>query len=264
MFIFANIFILVFTALTSWWLSGYDPKLTGENEIEDRNRRIVRCVFSLLLIESAFLGMWWNSGQSTDLAVIFPLTLIWCGLFYMLWRVCLNEALTHGFNYLIDSSDDSEFDPKKNLRDLDAIASLIKHGHKNAAIQLCTELKASGDASVLAMEAMLEHLGVPQSGTKIHRPLAEASTLRRQGKFCEAELLLNSLLLKNSRDMDAAMMLTRLYAQDLRQRDSAAKARRCCAPLNSNLMFQRHTLILPAARLHEWGAGKTDAGGNSR
>ncbi len=159
------------------------------------------------------------------LAVMFPLSVIWCGFFYMVWRDCLSEFFVHGFNHLIDSTDDSEFDLNKRIRDLDAIANLIKHGHKEAAIQLCKELKDSGDASVLAMETMLEHLGV-QKDVQKPRPLTEASRLRRQGKFVEAETILKSLLLENPSNVDAALMLIRLYAQELRQPNKAMEVLR--------------------------------------
>jgi predicted Zn-dependent protease len=50
--------------------------------------------------------------------------------------------------------------------------------------------------------------------------------LRRQGKFPEAELLLNSLLAENPLNVDAAMMLVRLYAQDLRRPGQAEEVLR--------------------------------------
>jgi predicted Zn-dependent protease len=137
-----------------------------------------------------------------------------------LWAGCISELSAHGFNWLIDPEDDREFDPNKSLRDLDAIATLIKNGNKEAAIQLCKELKESGDASVLAMETMLEHFGIPKDIQK-PKPLTEASRLRRQGKFTEAETILNSLLLENPSNVDAALMLIRLYAQELRQPNQA-------------------------------------------
>ena len=251
--ILKNIVVLVVAALVSWWLSWYDPELTGKNEIGDRIRRGVRCGLSVLLIEAAFGVMCWNSGPLMDLGFILPLTLIWCGFFYMLWRICLMEALAIGFCYLFDSGDNTEFDPQKRLRDLDAIALLIKSGNKKAAIQLCNELKASGDASVQAMETMLEHLGVPQPSSKIHRPLAEASALRLRGHFGEAELILNSLLLKNPRDVDAAIMLTRLYAQDLRQPNRAEEV--LCA-LEQQPHISKEHIDFARRSIHEWSQGE--------
>lgn len=219
-FIFTNIVVLAFAAFVSWWLSGYDTRMTGENVTEDRIRRGIRCGITLLLVEAAFWGLW-QFCQSGDpvagflyVATTLPLALIWAG--------CISELSARVFNWLIDPEDDREFDPHKSLRDLDAIASLIKNGHKEAAIQLCKELKKSGDANVLAMETMLEHLGVQKEIQK-PRPLNEASRLRRQGKFAEAETILKSLLLENPSNVDAALMLIRLYAQEMRQPDKATE-----------------------------------------
>jgi hypothetical protein len=57
-FILSNIIVLAFAALASWWLSGYDTRLTGENVTEDRIRRSIRCGITLLLVEAAFWGLW--------------------------------------------------------------------------------------------------------------------------------------------------------------------------------------------------------------
>jgi len=57
-FFLANIVVLTLTVLASWWLSGYDTKLMGENETEDRIRRGVRCGITLFLVELAFWSLW--------------------------------------------------------------------------------------------------------------------------------------------------------------------------------------------------------------
>ena len=69
----------------------------------------------------------------------------------------------------------------------------------------------------MTLENTLEFLGVPQVNSKPENPLTQAAQLRAQGKFAETEKLLKSLLAKNPADADAAMMLMRLFAQDLRQ-----------------------------------------------
>jgi thioredoxin-like negative regulator of GroEL len=48
-------------------------------------------------------------------------------------------------------------------------------------------------------------------------PVSEARSLQARGRFPEAEQLLKSILQKNPDNMEAAMVLVRLYAQDLRQ-----------------------------------------------
>jgi thioredoxin-like negative regulator of GroEL len=80
---------------------------------------------------------------------------------------------------------------------------------------------------VLALETILEQLGIPQPvHVRQHDPLVEASHLRQEGKFIEAEALLKSLLSRNPENVDAAMMLIRLYAQELRHPGKAQKVLR--------------------------------------
>ena len=50
--------MLALAALASWWLSGYDAKLTGANEREDFIRRAIRCGITLFLVELAFWSLW--------------------------------------------------------------------------------------------------------------------------------------------------------------------------------------------------------------
>jgi hypothetical protein len=251
LFIFANIIVLTFAALISWWLSGYDTKVTGENVTEDRIRRGIRCGISLLLVEAGFWCLWqyWRYDDRACgagyLATMLPLAIVWGG--------CISELVARGFNWLIDPEDKREFDPTKSHRDLDAIASLIKHGHKDAAIQLCNELKASGDASVQAMETMLEHLGVPQSEVRKPKPLKEASRLRLEGKFTEAETLLKSLLLENPASVDAAMMLIRLYAQELRD---PGKALEILQALEQQPYVSAGHVDFARRSIHEWSQEK--------
>lgn len=251
LFILVNIVVLTFAALVSWWLSGFDVKVTGENVTEDRVRRGIRCGVSLLLVEAGFWCLWqywrYNDGASGVgyLATMLPMIILWGG--------CLTELFARGFNSLIDPDDKREFDPKKSQRDLDAIASLIKHGHKDAAIQLCSELKESGAVSVTAMETMLEHLGVPQSAVQKPKPLIEASRLRREGKFSEAEALLKSLLLENPANVDAAMMLIRLYAQELRDPGKAMETLRA---LEQQPYVSAGHVDFARRSIHEWSQEK--------
>jgi predicted Zn-dependent protease len=225
--------------------------LTGENEREDRIRRGIRCGITLLLVELAFWGLWqyWRYDNRAAgflyVATTLPMALIWAD--------CISELSARGFHWLIDPEDDREFDPHKSLRDLDAIASLIKNGQKEAAIQLCNELKESGDASVSAMETMLERLGVKQSIVQKSTPLNEASHLRLQGKFTEAETILKSLLLENPANADAAMMLIRLYARELRRADKAAEVLRV---LEQQPYVSSGHVEFARRSIHEWSQGK--------
>ena len=250
-FILANLVVLVSTAGASWWLSGYDPMVTGHNERKDSLRRSIRCGITLFLVEMGFYCLW-QYHQSNDpasgmayLVFALPLTLVWSG--------CISELFAHGFHRLIDPEDDREFDPKKGLREMDVIGDLIRSGQKDKAIQLCQMLKRTGDVNPAVLDMTLEHLGVPQKSVQRPKPLIEADRLRSQGRFREAELILNSLLAQNPRNLDAAMMLMRLYAQDLHRPEKAGEVLKA-------LERQPH---LPSAHLEfarrsiaEWNQGK--------
>jgi hypothetical protein len=224
LFLLTNFVVLALAAVASWWLSGYDARLTGENQHRDLVRRTLRCGITLFLVELAFLSLWryWRYDDRASgmayLIFMLPLALMWSG--------CLAELCSHAFHGLIDPEDRRRFDPNKNRRDLDMLATLLRSGRRNEAIQLCQMLKESGDVSVATLDTMLERLGVKLGRVEKPKPLVEASRLREQGKLNEAESLLNSLLIKNPANVDAAFMLMRLYAQDMHRRDKAGEVLR--------------------------------------
>ena len=224
LFFLANSVVLTLATLASWWLSGYDAKLTGEDERKDFIRRAIRCGITLFLVELAFWTLWryWRYGDQASgmayLIFVLPLALLWVG--------CLSEWCAHGFHGLIDPEDRRRFDPHKSRRDLDMLATLVQSGRKEEAIQLCQMLKESGDVSVATLDTLLEHLGVKPDDAPKSRPLTEACRLRSRGKLSEAEAMLNSLLAENPANVDAALMLIRLFAQDLRRSDKASEVLR--------------------------------------
>ena len=204
MLILLHIGALVMIGLVAWWFSGYDSKLTSENKKEDFIRRMVRCGLTLFFVEV----MIWLPPS----AICFSIFLA------VLWAGCLSEFFSYWFTWLIDPENKRPADdPNKYVAQLDMIGALIRSGRKAEAIQLCESLKASGEVEITTLELTLEHLGVPQADAKKTNPLNAASQLRRQGKFSEAKLLLDSLLLENPRHLDAVIMLARLYTQDLRE-----------------------------------------------
>jgi tetratricopeptide (TPR) repeat protein len=223
-FILANLVVLASAAYVSWWLSGYDPRVTGHNERQDSLRRSIRCGITLFLVEAAFWSLWqyWRYDDRVCgmayLASALPLSIIWCG--------CISELFARGFHRMIDPEDDREFDPKMGMREMDVIGGLMRSGQKDKAIQLCQMLKQTGDVNPSVLEMVLEHLGVPQQNFRRPRPLIEADGLRSHGRFQEAELILNSLLAQNPRNLDAAIMLMRLYAQDLHRPEKAGEVLR--------------------------------------
>ncbi|HZI31071.1 MAG TPA: tetratricopeptide repeat protein, partial [Candidatus Binatia bacterium] len=179
---------------------------------------------SLFLVELAFLCLWryWRYGDVASgvayLIFVLPLALLWVG--------CLGECCSYIFHGLIDPQDHRRFDPHKSRRDLDMLATLLQTGRKGEAIQLCRMLKESGDVSVTTLDTLLERLGVKPDEVQKSRPLTEASQLRSQGKLSEAEAMLNSLLLENPANVDAALLLMRLYVQDRHRSDKASEVLR--------------------------------------
>jgi tetratricopeptide (TPR) repeat protein len=206
---------LAVAGLACWWLSGYDAKVTGGNKRQDFIRRAMRCGITLLLVGMLF-------GLPGALQII-PMLLLIGGMLALIWASCIAELFARWFHHLVDPADEQEFDPNKGLRDLDMIASLVKNGRREEAVQLSQKLRESGDVSVLVLETMLEHLGIKQEGVQKPKPLTEAYHLRMQGRFQEAESILKLLLAEDSRNVDAALMLMRVYAQDLHHPHQAVK-----------------------------------------
>jgi hypothetical protein len=223
--IIANISVLLLVALVAWWLSWYDPKVMGVYDRNDLVRRGLRCGMTLLLAQAAIWNLWqftfFENREDGEMYLFSSMALA------ILWGGCVTALLSRAFRWLVQPGDQLDREIDQSLRDLDTLARLVRNGHRKEAIQLCLKLKKSGGTSVLALETILEHLGIPQPvHVRPHDPLVEASHLRQEGKFGEAEALLKSLLSRNPDNVDAAMMLIRLYAQELRYPDKAQKVLR--------------------------------------
>jgi hypothetical protein len=76
--------ILAGTAALSWWLSGYDTMVTGQDRAADFRRRAIRCGATLLLMAAGLANRW------IFIAVVVPIAVIWAG--------CLSELFTRGFH----------------------------------------------------------------------------------------------------------------------------------------------------------------------
>jgi thioredoxin-like negative regulator of GroEL len=157
------------------------------------------------------------------------------------------------FHRLIDPEDQREFDPDQSARNMEMVASLLKDGQKEEAVRLCEALKKSGDANILVLETMLARAGIQQESFKKPKPLVEAHRLQSEGKFDGAETILKSLLSENPSNVDAALMLMRLYAQDLRRSDQAADVLRSLEKQphipSAHLEYARRSIV-------EWGQRK--------
>ncbi len=210
-----NIVVLALVAVGAWWLTGIDKTVSSESKRNRHLTRALRCVAVLFL---AAVFVWFVEQPGMGFAGI-PFLIIIPVSIALLLRSSVSELFTHGFLRFMDPAlhDDRPLDPGKGRRYQDAIARLIQNGQRDEAIRFCEELKLSGEVDLVTLENTLEFLGVPQVNSKPENPLTQAAQLRAQGKFAETEKLLKSLLAKNPADADAAMMLMRLFAQDLRQ-----------------------------------------------
>jgi len=204
------VFIPIFAGTTalSWWLSGYDTMVTGEDRAADFRRRAMRCVATLLLIAAGLASPWILISVTVLIAVI--------------WASCVSELFARGFQRLVDPPDTRQFDPRQTAQDLDKLAMLVQNERNDEAIEWCKKLKESGEASTLAIEAVLFQLYSRMfSGDSVQSspPLAEAQRLWAQGNPGEAASNLDSLLQKEPDNLRAVFLLMRIYAQALKRPD---------------------------------------------
>lgn len=226
------------TAALSWWLSGYDARVTGEDKGADLRRRALRCGVTLLLAVVSFASPW------IFLAATLLIAVTWAG--------CLSELFAGGFHRLLEAQDTRPMDPKQSERDLNQLAMLVQSGLNEAAIELCKKLRESGEASALAIEAVLFQVYsrmFASDGTRVSPPLAEAARLRKEGKPDEAAAQLESILQKEPENLGAAFLLMRIYAQDSKRPDKADALLRTVGQLPhvppNFVEYARRTL-------HEW------------
>jgi len=183
-----------------------------------------------------------------------PILFVIGGVLAVVWAGCLTELISQGFHHLTGfASSSREFDPHKSTHDMDALAALIRDGRHGEAVQLYEALKASGDGNVLTMEALLDRAGIPREHFRRSNPLFEAGRLQKEGKISEAEAVLKSLLAQNPANVDAAMMLMRLYAQDLRQSGKAAEILRA---LQEQPHISSAVIEYAQRSLHDWARKK--------
>lgn len=114
-----------------WRLSGYDPKVTGENKWKDFIRRILRCLATAIFAAILFGIRPSGPGYGfIPILLVFPISiaLLWCG--------CISEWWSHSFHQFLFSGGKCEFDPNAEARELDRVAALLKNGQREEALQL--------------------------------------------------------------------------------------------------------------------------------
>jgi hypothetical protein len=214
-----NLVILAFIAAGTWWLTGKDLARGGESKRSHHLTRALRCVAVVFL---SFVVLHLLEGPLSPADI--PLLIIAPTGIAILLRSALSEIFAHGFLRFLDPQihDHREFDPRQSQRHMDEIARLIQAGRREEAIKLCEALRESGEVTdLLALEHTLEFLGAKQAEGRRLSPLNLAASLRDEGKLPEAETLLLSLLKQKPADEGPALLLMRLYAEDLRQPERA-------------------------------------------
>jgi tetratricopeptide (TPR) repeat protein len=219
-----NLLVLGLAGLVFWRLNEYDTSLSGVGETRYSLRRIIRYGVSLLLADIGYWGLW-RFCHYDDRRAGFFYFLTFCALAFM-WSGSVSELLANILHWFVDPQDNREYNPRKEQEELDRIGNLVRSGRKQEAIELCRKLKKTGDVSVAVLEMTLEHLGAPREYVQKPGPLHEADRLRREGKYPEAEAVLKSALRWNRSNTDAAFMLMRLYAENMKQQDKATEVLR--------------------------------------
>jgi tetratricopeptide (TPR) repeat protein len=215
-----NLGILAMVALAVWWLTGKDKSWDGQSKRDRHFTRSVRTVGVVFLFYILLLTAEGDSGPaSAPLMIIIPIGIA------LILRSSISEVFAGGFMRFLDPAlhDSREIDLKRAQRHRDNIAWLIHHGKRDEAVKLCEELKINGELDEATLAHTLEFLGVKQDFGKITDPLNEAARLRAQGKFAEAEAFLKARLKKQPADSGAALMLMRIYAENLQQPEAAAR-----------------------------------------
>jgi hypothetical protein len=242
------IFFLILVTIVAWWLSGYDPKVTGENKMRDVIRRVLRCLVTAVFAAILFGIRPSGSGYGfVPILLIFPISiaLIWCG--------CVSEWWSHSFHQFLFSGGKGEFDPHAEARELDRVAALLRDGHREEALQLAEKLMEAGDANVLVLETLLARAGVECKAPLSGNPLAEVYRLRTEGKFAEAVKILGLFVEQNRSNIQAWLLLIQLYALDLKQPADAAEALRL---LEKQPRIPAWQIDYARRSLHDWSQDK--------
>lgn len=210
--------ILTLTSVAAWWISGFDPRLTGDNR-EDFTHRILRCGLTVFLMAAGLGGAMADPQFAGLIALAIAIPIV------PLWMNCVGEAMSQTFWRLIDSpSDPSGSTPEELAANLDRLAELSNRGQINEAFQLCSQLLNNGDASRLALETMClrlySQMFVDES-PRASPSLSPIFQLCEIGQFKEAESQLVQMLEREPDNLPAVFMLLRLYARDLRHPERA-------------------------------------------
>ena len=233
-----NIIILALTGAGAWWLTGFDRGFDGQGRIGRYVRRVIRTVLALLVVSvllwaaETHIGPW-----AIPILIICPIAL----------ALLLRSSVAEVFAF------SAAYDLQKMMRFLGAIGQLIKTGQQEQAIKLCEEFEKSGEIGQVTLETTPKNPGVKAGRSPAGNPLSEPHQLRSEGRFIEAVPLLKSMLERNPRDTEAAILLMRLYVQDLHQRGLADEVLR---QLEEQPQMPAAQIEFARRSLNEWGASE--------
>lgn len=242
------VFFITVAAVVTWWLSGYDAALSGDDTREDYIRRGIRCGITLVLLTMAAFGGY----------LAYPIFVI----IGIIWAGPGAEFGSRQFHKLLDPDDDRPFDPKEIERTLDRLGAMVRQGRYREALEFCGALEQSGKISPLILETTIHRLYQETLASTDRSPfLADIRRWREQKQFNQAEAQLKDLIARQPENWGAMLLLMRVYAEDLSQ------PHRALALLQADPRQPQ----LPAAfaryareSIHDWSSGEIHAETNEQ
>lgn len=210
--------VMVLAALLTWWLSGFDSKLSGNNTGLDLGRRGLRCGVTLLVFGIAADQFIRGGVFGGFIAVLFVLPLT------PFWLSCLSEISARSFTDLVHGEDSRPFAPEETKREMDQLAALVKESRYDEAIQVGKRLLESPEASTLAIETTLLQIYAEKfSDERLAKTpqFSEVHELCRTKHFAEATGKLDALLKREPNNLAAALLWMRIHAEGLHRPDLA-------------------------------------------
>ncbi|MEI8291553.1 MAG: hypothetical protein WCH99_18950 [Verrucomicrobiota bacterium] len=161
-----------------------------------------------------------TNGQAGHLGVLYMIV----GLFLLPLPFidAITAVVTKAFMSWLDSSDDDYEEPYTEAEEIDELTRLLKEGKQEEALKHCHGLNKPGGINPRTLETIFIFHGTPESA-EILLPLTKAKEMRSQQNFLAAEDLLKKKLARRPDDVEAALLLMRIYAEDLHSPDAAKK-----------------------------------------
>ena len=223
-FLQASIILVVLGGGATWWLSGYNAHVIGSGGQRGVTRRLLRCLFSLVLLEGIFWFLWRFKHQGDLASALIPIPIFLALGFF--WMGAVGEVFSAAFGKLLESNNRPAHDAKKEEEGLRRLRQLIQEGRLDEVMKLGERLRRSGDVNPFVLDAMLQQMGAEDPFADKIECLSKARRMREAGRFSEAEELLRGVLKSHPDYAEAAVLLIQIYVQDLGQGAKAAEVMR--------------------------------------